>query len=119
VIVKETDPSTGKDSSRMLDAGARLVLYIQVWDNNLDRVLPLVMDYIDPGTAVVCESGWARNLVDPGVFMILNRKNETEIKENVSKLKPFADRWVEYDGINFDLDLNCLSFDNGRWNITC
>lgn len=118
VIVKEVKHSTGKDSSRMLDAGAGLVLYIQVWDNNLEQVVPLIMNLIPAGSAVICESGWVRNMIDPGLFLILHRKDEPEIKENVAKLKPLADRWIESDGINFSLEINQISFINGCWKIS-
>jgi hypothetical protein len=116
-IVKEVRTATGKDSSRMLGAGAEVVLYVQVWDNNLERVLPLIIDNLTPGSAVVCESGWARNLVEPGVFLILNRKDEPAIKENASKFKPLADRWIEFDGEDFDYNLADLKFENGNWKL--
>jgi hypothetical protein len=117
VIVKEVKPSTGKDSSRMLDAGAEIVLYIQVWDNNLDRVLPIILKNLIPGSAVICESGWARNLVFPGLFLILNRKGNIDMKSSLPALKPLADRWIEFDGTNFDVNLDDLSFENGSWKI--
>jgi hypothetical protein len=117
VIVKEVKPSTGKDSSRMLDAGAELVLYVQVWDNNLDRVLPIILENLVPGAAVVCESGWARNLVMPGVFVILNREGNTDIKSSLSDLKPLADRWIEFDGEVFNFDPEDLIFENGNWKL--
>jgi hypothetical protein len=117
VIVKEVRTSTGKDSSRMLEAGADLVLYAQVWDNNLEKVLPLIIDNLIPGSAVVCESGWARNLVDPGLFLILNRKDESSIKESASKLKQLADRWIEFDGEDFDFSPGELKFENGIWKL--
>jgi hypothetical protein len=117
VLAREDKSLTGKDSSRMLDAGADLVLYVQVWDNNLDRVLPIIIENIIPGSAVICESGWARSLVDPGLFLILNRKDDTEIKENVSKFKPLADWWIEFDGDDFDFKPEDLIFENGNWKL--
>jgi hypothetical protein len=117
VITNETALCTGKDSSRMLEAGAKEVFYIQAWDNNLDRVIPKILDLVSPGTAVICESGWARNLIDPGVFLILNRKGNTDIKSSLVVLQPLADRWVEFDGSGFDFDLNKLSFEAGSWKI--
>lgn len=117
VIVKEVRPNTGKDSSRMLDAGADLVLYIQVWDNNLEKVLPIIIDNLIPGSAVICESGWARNLVDPGLFLILNRTGEPSVKESASKFKPLADRWIEFDGEDFDFSPGALKFENGNWKL--
>lgn len=117
VIVKETRTSTGKDSSRMLDAGANQVLYIQVWDNNLEQVLPVILENTIPGSVVICESGWARNLVQPGVFLILNRTGEPIIKESASRLKPLADRWIEFDGRDFDFSPEEIKIENGKWKL--
>jgi hypothetical protein len=117
VITRETNLNTGKDSSRILKAGAKEVFYLQVWDNNLDRVIPKILDLIKPGTAVICESGWARHLIDPGVFLILNRKGNTDIKSSLAVLKPLADRWVEFDGSGFDFNLNELAYKAGAWKI--
>ena len=44
VIIKEEKKGTGKDSSRMLDAGASEVFYIQVWDNNLNEAIKELME---------------------------------------------------------------------------
>jgi hypothetical protein len=117
VIVKETRSSTGKDSSRMLDAGADLVVYVQVWDNHLEKVLPLILDALIPGSAVICESGWARNIVEPGIFLVLNRKDESVIKESAAKFKSLADRWIEFDGRDFDFNPEELKFENGAWKL--
>jgi len=117
VITKEIHLNTGKDSSRMLDAGAQDVFYIQVWDDNLGRLIPKILGLIPPGTAVICESGWARHLIDPGVFLILNRKGNTEMKSSLVILQPLADRWVEFDGLGFNLGPDDLSFEDGAWKI--
>ncbi len=117
VIIRETSPGTGKDSSRMLEAGAAEVFYIQVWDDNLAGVLPEIIRNIKPGSLVVCESGWARNLVTPGIFLILNRVGNTKMKSSVSVLKPLADRWIEFDGKNFDFPPGDIKIENGNWKL--
>ena len=117
VIIRETSPDTGKDSSRMLEAGAGEVFYIQVWDNNLAGALPEIIKNIKPGSLVVCESGWARNLVTPGVFLILNRAGNTNMKSSLSSLKPLANRWIEFDGENFDFNPADIRTENGTWKL--
>lgn len=117
VITKEHSRVSGKDSSRMLNAGAKQVLYIQVWDNNLEALLPEILEQVKTADAVICESGWARNLITPGLFLILNRKGNTEVKESLEKLKPLADAIIEFNGEGFEFDLNRISFKNGNWNL--
>lgn len=113
VIVRETTGNTGKDSSRMLDAGADEALYIQVWDDHLEQAIPEILTLIKPGNAVICESGWARSLISPGAFLILNRTGNKEIKDSVPALRPLADRWIEFDGTNFDFSPAELTFEEG------
>jgi hypothetical protein len=117
IIAKETNRETGKDSSRMLEAGADDVYYIQVWDNNLEQVIPTLLSLVKPGAAVICESGWARHIIEPGLFLILNRKGNTDIKVSLELLKPKADCWIEFDGTNFDFDPAELSFNDGCWKM--
>lgn len=116
-IVKEHDSTTGKDSSRMLEAGARQVFYIQVWDNDLESVLPRILELVKSCDAVICESGWMRNLIEPGLFFILNRKGNTDIKESLARLKPFADAFIEFDGVKFQFDIDRIIFENGNWKL--
>jgi molybdopterin-guanine dinucleotide biosynthesis protein len=115
VITRENIRDSGKDSSRMLDAGAKQVFYVQVWDNNLESVLPGILEQVKTTDAVICESGWARNLVKPGLFLILNRKGNTHVKESLAKLKPLADAFIEFDGEGFEFDLDRISIENGNW----
>ena len=117
VITRESRTGTGKDSSRMLAAGAREVYYVQVWDNNLAGVLPRIIELTGPASAVICESGWARNLVVPGVFLILHRKGGTDIKESTKVFKPLADRWIEFDGSGFDFNIEQLDYCGGKWEL--
>jgi hypothetical protein len=117
IIVRETRANTGKDSSRMLESGAEEVFYIQVWDNNLEKVLSEITGLVRPGSMVTCESGWARNLIIPGVFLILNRKGNTDIKSSAAALKPLASRWIEFDGEYFDFNPEDLVIENGKWKL--
>jgi hypothetical protein len=117
IIIRETNANTGKDSSRMLASGADEVYYIQVWDNNLEKVIEEIISLVRPGSMVICESGWARNLIIPGVFLILNRKGNKDIKSSVSALKPLASRWIEFDGEGFDFEPGAMKIENGNWKL--
>jgi hypothetical protein len=118
VIVREDRHGTGKDSSRMLDAGAGVVFYVQVWDHALEKVMPVILDLIPQGTAVICESGWARQLVMPGLFLVLHRKGNQEIKESAAGLKKLADRWIESDGQGFDFDVEEIQYEGNAWRLS-
>jgi hypothetical protein len=116
VIVKEQKKGTGKDSSRMLDAGADEVFYVQVWDQNLEAAFTELMKHINPHNAVVCESGWMRNLVEPAVFFILKRKNGSDTKESITKMGKLANGLITFDGNNFDNNLETLRLEENCWS---
>jgi len=117
VIVEETRTDTEKDSSRMLNAGASKVFYLQVWDENLAPALDALFKLLDPDALVVCESGWVRNIVKPGLFLILNRMGDDDRKATINKYKNLADAWIDFDGENFDFDVDLLSIQDGKWNL--
>ena len=118
IIIKENKGLTGKDSSRMVDAGAREVFYMQVLDNNLAEVMPELLQFITPGMAVICESGWARELICPGLFFILHRSGNIIAKESTHLLKPLADKWIQFDGQNFDFNISQIKFSDNRWSLS-
>ncbi len=117
VIIRENLHRTGKDSSRMLDAGASEVLYVQVWDQDLGKVLPAILGLIPGGSAVICESGWARRLIIPGLFFVLHRKGNTEIKDSAIEFRALADQWIEFDGEQFDFDIREIRFADQSWKL--
>ncbi len=117
VIVEETKKGSGKDSSRMLDAGAGKVFYIQVWDENLENAMKALMPYIDPQSFVIIESGWARTIFQPGVFLILNRKDDPITKTSIEAYKSKADLWINFDGHNFDFDPALIIPTDEGWKI--
>jgi hypothetical protein len=117
LIVRETRPDTGKDSSRMLKAGASEVYYIQVWDQNIRAAVNYLLDKIEGNPPMVCESGWLRNIVNPGIFLIVNRKGNQLFKGSIREYRPLADRWVEFDGKDFNFKPEELQFEKGRWAI--
>jgi hypothetical protein len=70
-IYEETERKGVKDTSRMLDAGAGVVYFAKVWDNQLIEVFTEIINRIPEGTPVICESPALGNFVEPGVFVIM------------------------------------------------
>ncbi|MFC2106953.1 hypothetical protein ACFLRY_01330 [Bacteroidota bacterium] len=116
-ILKEESRDSGKDSSRMLIAGAKEVYFIQSDDENLDEAFHTLMKIIGNDSLIVCESGGLRRKIHPGVFLLLNRKDVTEFKPGARDLKILADRLVTFDDGNFDLDPGEISVSDNSWKI--
>jgi hypothetical protein len=115
VIVKESRQGEIKDSCRMLRAGAHEVYYIQVWDRNIDKAFNCLSTHIDGSLPLVCESGWLRTIVEPGGFIILNRKGNTDFKQSIEDYKKLPHTWMEFNGKNFDPDPKEIILENNHW----
>jgi hypothetical protein len=74
VISFETDKYSHKDSSKMLQAGAENVFYIQCSDSEIQNVFKIIKPLIPTNHAVVCESGAAFNYIKPGLFILRCRR---------------------------------------------
>jgi len=118
VIIEETDPGTGKDSSLMLKAGASRSYFVMAKDEQLKEALQLLIKLIPDTTPVVCESGGLRHLVEPGVFLMMNRSDNNTFKTGAEALKKIADRLVTFDGDRIDFDFNTINYSENKWRIT-
>ena len=117
IISLETDPWRHKDTSRMLSAGAKKVFYIEVKDDHLEDALKAIMPSIPSDTPVICESGGMRQLIEPSIFIMLNRTGREELKAGFKKLSPLANKIIMFDGSGFDVAPELIDFDGEEWVI--
>lgn len=78
LIIRERKIST-KDSSRMLQAGADPSLFVQVREEARDRMLEALLRHLEPGQAVICESGGMRERVSPGLFILMKHEKDSPV----------------------------------------
>ena len=116
-ISKETNPNGNKDSQRFLIAGSKEVYYIQCLDNKLHLAFNKLVQYLPENSPIICESGGLRQLIKPGVFLIINKKNSTNIKPQAIRNRELADKWIEFDEADFDFKPDNLQFSNLGWTI--
>jgi len=90
-LYEETSAESVKDSSKMLQAGASKVFYIETTDSYIKDAFIAFTKFIEPNTPVVCESPALRNYIIPGIFFIMDNINNINKKENVYKWKKVAD----------------------------
>lgn len=76
-IVRETIVNMEKDSSKMLNAGANEVFYIQTKPHALAGIVPDIMGLIDDRLCI-CESGGLRQNIKPAVFIYLTNGEKKE-----------------------------------------
>ena len=116
-LAEETDPGTGKDSSRMLQAGAVRSFFICAEGEQLPVAMNKILELTGRHALIVCESGALRKYAEPGIFFIVDRSVNKEIKPGTRMLLDFNPIWLTFDGHDFNLNLNEIVIQHNSWKI--
>ncbi|MHC4533931.1 MAG: molybdenum cofactor guanylyltransferase, partial [Planctomycetota bacterium] len=116
-IVEELDSSSKKDTARLLAAGASRVFWLRVQEEHLLEGMTALLDIIGHDSVSICESNSLRQVVEPGLFLMVGSRNSKNWKSSALGVKKYADRIVISDGSSFDFDPNRIKFVNGKWII--
>jgi len=112
VIIDEKQINS-KDSSLMLQAGAKKVYFVMVKPEHLENAFEHLYQIL-PNHLIICESGGLHKLISPGLFFMVKRKGEEIVKTNLLQFSPII---INNDGINFDFDIQQLEFKNNQIKI--
>jgi hypothetical protein len=114
-IYEETNRDSNKDTSRMLRVGASCVYFAKVLDDRLLFVFNKINDLIPAGTPIVCESPALRNIVEPGIFIIMSSTSSNKLK-NINHLLELPHVMFKLEELA-DISTIPIGFANGRWRI--
>lgn len=117
LIIEEKNATADTDSSRFLKAGAKKAFWLKVKKDSLHKVYDALLKLISPNSIIVCESTSLRKIIEPGLFLIVKRKQETNLKTSAADVFNLADRIVTFDGENFDINLDEIKLEDGRWSL--
>jgi hypothetical protein len=109
VIVNENQ-ITGKDSSLMLQAGAKQVFFVMAKREFFHEAVDKLFQAL-PRDLIICESGGLHEWVTPGLFFMVKQTDETIVKTHLLTHSPII---INNDGQNFDFDINRLEFCNRK-----
>ena len=115
-IYEETSASTGKDSSLMLKAGATKVFYIEVLDEYLEAAFEQFLNILPKSNPFVCESPALINYVKPGVFFIVDNKNNKKKKQEIFRKKEITDKWIDTDIEDIHEVIKSLNISKNEWD---
>ena len=90
-IREETDPGGDKDTSRLLKAGAARVFWLMARREALAEGLDALMARIDRDAVIVAESNSLRQVVAPGLFLMLKGPERARVKPTAREVMPFVD----------------------------
>lgn len=119
-IFEELDSESGKDTSRMLRAGASKVFYIRVSENFIEEaVLHFLSKYINK-QIVVCESRSLRNIVVPGLFLMMIRTPAQSEDKDVEYYLSKADKVFHFNNSMAVLSkfADEIHLENGKFVLT-
>jgi len=115
-IVKETVTNTGKDSARMLEAGAEEVYFIQAKDEFIGEAYSFLTNAIKRDSLIICETASLRKHLIPEVFLALVTNKNSKLDDNKQILKK-ADLIIEnYLNNKHDLE-TIIEIKNNKWEI--
>jgi hypothetical protein len=113
-VVAEERGHNKKDSSLLLQAGAKKVYFIMAKQKDLGEAFSLIADQLE-GSAVVAESGGLSELLTPGIFFFLRSPKDQIIKKHYLKYKPIM---VINGDSGFDFEPERLSFSNKLFTLS-
>ncbi|HNQ69549.1 MAG TPA: molybdenum cofactor guanylyltransferase [Bacteroidales bacterium] len=116
-ISEENDKTTGKDTSRMLLAGAKKVYFIKSEKDKLELAFLELMKIIPKNAIVVCESNYLRQYIKPGLFVLIRNNEDENLKESYVSTLKFADKIVNFKNSNWDFQPSRISFQDNEWTI--
>ncbi len=91
-IYREKDTSSGKDSSRMLAAGAETVYFAQCHDDKLPELFETLKKLLPIEIPVVCESGSFVVHYSPGMHILVKETNNSSVKRSYLNNLRVADK---------------------------
>ncbi len=116
-ITEELDSSSEKDTARLLAAGASRVFWLRVREEHLMEGITSLLDVIGHDAVSICESNSLRQVVEPGLFLMVGSHDSKNWKSSALGVKKYADRIVISDGSSFDFDPNRIKLIKGKWII--
>lgn len=114
-IIEETGLDGKKDTSRMLVAGAKKVYWLKVSSTALDNGIEALLKLIPDDVAVVCESNGVRNVLEPGIFLVIKNLKDKTIKPNCARVIRYASKIIEFDNMSWNFTPDRVILKNNVW----
>jgi molybdopterin-guanine dinucleotide biosynthesis protein A len=116
-ITRETNPASGKDTSRLLAAAAEKVFWLRVMRTSLRQALAVLLDVVGPDSVLVCESNSLRHVAEPGLFIMVRKPDEKAVKDSAQEVIKLADEIIAPGCRGFGVDLDRIKLVDGKWRI--
>lgn len=95
LIIEETNPQSGKDTAKMLRAGAKRSFLITSQKNYIQEAIHAFRSLLSPDTLVLAESAHLRKYIKPYLFVVIDRETVLERKGYIDSLISLADYLID------------------------
>lgn len=116
-IIEEKTIDSTKDTSRMLRAGAKKVYLLLVDKNKLEKGAQAILNKIPDKAFIVVESNIIRNVIEPGLFIVIKETTNNSIKPRCTEVIEFADKTIEFKNMNWNFNPDKVLIQNESWII--
>jgi molybdenum cofactor guanylyltransferase len=116
-VREEDGREPGKDTSRMLESGARRAFWVRCRSGGARAALAALATRLDPGSLVVAESNSLVRDARPDLFLMVRPGRFSPVKPTAAAVLPLAQREVICVDRVFDLDLRHLAVVDGAWHL--
>ena len=114
MIVEEQDEISGKDTSKLIRAGAKKAYLVHGNEEFVIEAFLKLFSTFPSNQPVICESAGLAYHIKAGLLILLKREGYD--KKNIfDQLKDKADIIITSDGQQFDRDISDIGFEDGRW----
>jgi molybdopterin-guanine dinucleotide biosynthesis protein len=117
IITEETRINTKKDTSRMLAAGASKVFWLRAEKRSLRKGFAALLERIGADAVCICESNSLRQIVEPGLFIMIKERDGSKVKQSAKEVLNLADKIISFYDDGFDNFLKDLRLADGKWLI--
>ena len=115
-IYEETQASSDKDTSRMLQAGASNVYFIEADREYVYPAFQKLSEIIPVNAAIICESGALRKYIKPSLFILVNTMG-TIPKESAKDIMVMADKIFNFESGNLQIPYKSVVFIDHQWKL--
>ena len=112
-IIAEEKAITRKDSSLMLQAGAKKVYFIMTRQEHLKEAFSSISEKL-LNHVIVCESGGLQELVQPGLFLFVKAKDQYIQKKHLLNNAPII---ITNHNKSFDFDVKSIGYRSNQINV--
>ena len=114
-LTEETGGPAGKDTVRMLEAGAQRVYWLKVREPYLREGIQALNRYLDDTSCIICESNSCRRVLNPGMFLVMQKEGSSIIKRTCRNVIHEADKRLFFHGTGWDMEVDQFFFSDKKW----